>query len=109
VILEVESPSGGLVVLHDAYDKGWRARLDGRPVEILPVNLISRGVVVGPGRHRIEMVYEPPAFCIGAGISAAAILSMGITAVTVRRRRRLFGATRGGITSSRAALRGYRA
>ena len=85
---KVSSRSGGLVVLHDAYDRGWRALLDGRPVEILPVNLISRGVQVGPGRHRVEMAYEPPGFRLGAGISAVVALSLLVAAAVAVRRTR---------------------
>ena len=73
-IIDVASTSGGLVVLHDAYDRGWRARVDGQPVPVLPVNLISRGVVVSPGSHRLEMEYEPYRFRVGLGISAAAFV-----------------------------------
>ena len=74
VTVDAESTSGGLVVLHDAWDRGWRARLDGRPVAVLPVNLISRGVIVPPGKHRVEMQYEPYRFRTGLGISAAALV-----------------------------------
>ncbi|MGZ4808341.1 MAG: YfhO family protein [Thermoanaerobaculia bacterium] len=85
VAIDVSSPSGGLVVLHDAYDRGWRARLDDRPLEILPVNLISRGFVVKPGHHHVEMAYEPPGFRLGVGISAVTALSLAMAAAVALR------------------------
>lgn len=69
VVLDVDSREGGLVVLHDSFDRGWRARVDGAPAAILPVNILSRGVVVAGGRHRIEMGYRPPGFAAGMVIS----------------------------------------
>jgi hypothetical protein len=74
VALDCQSPAGGLVVLHDSFDTGWRATVDGRAATILPVNILSRGVVVGPGTHRIEMRYSPPGFRAGAIVSGAALL-----------------------------------
>jgi len=106
VVLDVDSASGGLVVLHDTFERGWQARLDGRPAGIVPVNLISRGLVVPAGRHRVEMQYEPPAFRVGLGISAFAFVSLGFAAVWKGRRLR---ASRGGITPSEPALGEYRA
>jgi hypothetical protein len=78
VLIDVTSANGGLVVLHDTWQRGWEARVDGKPVAIVPVNLISRGVMVGAGRHRIEMDYEPYRFRIGLGISAAALIALAI-------------------------------
>ena len=75
-VIDANSRSGGLIVLHDTFDRGWRARLDGKPVLILPVNLISRGVIVGPGRHRVEMEYEPYRFRLGLAVSAAALIAL---------------------------------
>jgi hypothetical protein len=72
--LDCDSPTGGLVVLHDAFDSGWRATVDGRPAPILPVNILSRGVVIGAGTHHIEMRYSPPGFRMGVIVSAITLL-----------------------------------
>lgn len=69
VTLTADSPTGGLVVLHDAFAPGWTATIDGKPADVLPVNVLSRGVVVPPGQHRVEMRYMPPGLIMGFVIS----------------------------------------
>ena len=86
VVIDAQSATGGLVVLHDTWSRGWTARVDGKPAPILPVNLISRGVMVGPGRHRIDMEYEPYGFRTGLSISAAGLIALLIAASSVSRR-----------------------
>jgi hypothetical protein len=55
----------GLVVIGDRYDQGWEATLDGRPVPILCVNYLLRGVAVPAGPHTIELHYRPASFIYG--------------------------------------------
>ncbi|MGZ4777724.1 MAG: hypothetical protein ACXV5L_00895 [Thermoanaerobaculia bacterium] len=76
VSLDVQSATGGLVVLHDTWSRGWRATLDGGDTEVLPVDILSRGVVVPAGRHRIEMRYVPPGFTAGWITSAVAMIAL---------------------------------
>lgn len=74
--MNVRSATGGLVVLHDSFADGWNASVDGKPPEILAVNILSRGVVVPPGAHRIEMTYTPSTLLAAQGISAATLLAV---------------------------------
>jgi hypothetical protein len=74
VVMDVRSAGGGLVVLHDSFADGWSATMDGDPVEIHPVNLLSRGVLVPPGAHRIEMSYAPPGLAAGVAVTVATAL-----------------------------------
>ncbi len=80
--LEVEAESVGdaLLVVNDAFSRGWRARIDGAPVEILPADVLVRAVRWPAGRHRLTMRYAPPDVAWGAAVSA---LSVGILALTV--------------------------
>lgn len=68
-IIDTDSATGGLVVLHDAFAHGWIATVGGQPARIFPVNVLSRGVRVPAGRQRIEMRYSPPGMRMGAAIS----------------------------------------
>lgn len=72
--IETVSDTGGLVVLHDAYAPGWTATLDGQPTDVLPVNILSRGILSPPGRHHIELSYMPPGLAAGAAMSAVTLL-----------------------------------
>lgn len=77
VQLDTTSDSGGVVVLHDTWADGWRAEVDGKDAAVLPVNILSRGVVVPRGAHRVTMSYMPPGLAAGALMSlvtAAALL-----------------------------------
>ncbi|HEX7192453.1 MAG TPA: YfhO family protein [Thermoanaerobaculia bacterium] len=75
-VIDIDSAGGGLVVLHDTFQRGWEARIDGKPVAIVPVNLISRGVMAPAGHHLITMAYLPSGFRTGLAISAAALLAL---------------------------------
>jgi hypothetical protein len=59
VDVEVNAPAGGFLLLTDVWHPWWRARVDGRPAEILKADVVFRAVAVGPGLHRVEFVFEP--------------------------------------------------
>jgi hypothetical protein len=83
--LSVESGTGGLVILHDSFADGWSATVDGEPARIYPVNILSRGVIVPPGRHTIDMSYIPPGLVGGAALTAVGALVIAL--VTMRTKR----------------------
>lgn len=72
VVISANMKSEGLLVLADMYHEDWKAQIDGNPAEVLPVNLIQRGVVVPEGSHEVVFTYEPEAFYKGAKVSIAA-------------------------------------
>ena len=75
--------SSGYVVLADAYDPGWVATVDGRPVEVLRADVGFRAVAVPSGPHDVEFRYEPPAVRVGllaSALSAAVVLALSIGA-----------------------------
>jgi hypothetical protein len=86
VRLEAELARPGYVVLLDAFDPGWRARVDGQPAPVLRANVIFRAVRVGEGRHTIEYVYRPRSLFAGLVASVAALLVMLVVAVLRARR-----------------------
>ena len=66
ISLEMQTP--GLVVLADLWDPGWRAKLNGRPMEVLRVNHAIRGVVVPAGHGTLEFSFTPTSFTWGVGL-----------------------------------------
>ena len=83
--------TAGLVVLADRWDKGWKAYLDGKPVEVLQANHAVRGVIAAPGARILEFRYEPASFRLGLALTlaAAAILTLQIFVnIRLRRNRR---------------------
>jgi hypothetical protein len=92
VRLEVESSAAGLVVLADAWDPGWRAWVDGRPVPVLQANVAFRAVPVPGGPHVVEMRYRPTAVLVGLALSGIALLGLAtLGAFALRRRLRSGG------------------
>ncbi|MBW2419459.1 MAG: YfhO family protein [Deltaproteobacteria bacterium] len=76
VHIRASARAPALLVLNDLWAAGWRAELDGEPVEILPVNLISRGIYLPAGEHEITMGYRPPGLTAGMAISGLALLAL---------------------------------
>jgi hypothetical protein len=69
----VEMATPGMVVLADAYARGWEARYNGAPVEILKANYAIRGVVVPAGKGVVEFVYKPRDLRWGFFITCGAV------------------------------------
>ncbi len=77
VVIEVDALQRALLVLTDAYYTGWRATIDGEPVEILPANHAVRGVMIPEGKHVVEFKYRTPGL-IPAAIASISTLFLGI-------------------------------
>lgn len=60
VIIEVSADVDALLVLADLDYPGWRATVNGEPADILTVDGVFRGVLLGPGTHRVRMTYALP-------------------------------------------------
>jgi hypothetical protein len=90
VQIEADLSGAGYVVLVDAFDPGWKASLDGRPVPVLRANLAFRAVRVPAGRHRLTMAYRPVGVWVGLGISLTSALGLvaGLGVARLRGRRR---------------------
>jgi len=54
------------LVMSEVYYPGWTARIDGVEAQVYRVNYALRGLVVPSGEHKVEFVYAPASFRIGA-------------------------------------------
>ena len=87
--LSVDLAAPGLLVLNEAPYPGWTAEVNGRPAEILTVNLVSRGLALPAGAHQISMRFDPPGYSAGVVASLAATgLLVPLLAVSIWRQRR---------------------
>ena len=59
VLVDVETPQAGWVVLNDPYQPWWRADVDGQDAPLLRANGIVRAVPVPAGRHRVRFTFMP--------------------------------------------------
>jgi hypothetical protein len=80
-----DGPEPGLLVVSEVfYPEGWSATIDSAVAEILRTNHCLRGLVVPPGRHRIEMRFEPKGVQLGrtlnrtGGIVTLVLLAVGL-------------------------------
>ena len=63
--VEVERGAADLLVVSEAYHPGWRARIDGQAAPVLRANHALLGVRVPPGRHVVELAFQPMSFRLG--------------------------------------------
>jgi uncharacterized membrane protein YfhO len=55
-------------------DKGWSVKVDGKAAEILKVNIGFAGILLSPGEHTVEMIYNTPRMQMGIWISIAGLI-----------------------------------
>jgi hypothetical protein len=80
LVIEVEAPARGFVVLADQWAPGWRAAVNGAPAAILRANYAFRLIEVPAGASRVELRYRPASLAAGAAISAIAVAGLALVA-----------------------------
>jgi hypothetical protein len=71
IIVEVEAPAGGILLLNDVWHPWWRASVDGADAEIMKANVIFRAVVVPRGRHVVRFTFRPFASAVAELVGKA--------------------------------------
>ena len=70
VRVRTETPHAAVLILLDAFDKGWRATLEsGAELPIHRANALVRAVIVPEGVHTVTFRYETPLLRVGAAAS----------------------------------------
>lgn len=59
VVIEVDAPQTGFVVLHDVWHSWWTADVDGVDAAILRANVLFRAVRVPAGHHVLTFEFRP--------------------------------------------------
>ena len=83
----VDMKCSGMVVESENYAPGWSATVDGRKTPIYQAYTALRGVMVGPGKHTIEMNYRPMSVMAGAFATFSAFLAALALCLVPRLRR----------------------
>ena len=88
VRVRVETPQPAVLVLLDAFDKGWTATLEsGVELPILRANALVRAVAMPAGTHVVTFSYRTPLLQAGAWASLTGVLlCIGLIAHARRRR-----------------------
>jgi hypothetical protein len=69
-----DAASPAWAIVGDAHFPGWRARVDGAPVEIARANAVMRAIPVPAGHHRVELDYAPRGLGLAFAVAALALL-----------------------------------
>lgn len=77
ILLKVETPRDGFLVLSEIYYKGWNAYVDGVQQEVFKADYNLRGVFIDKGQHTVEFRFEQESFRRGAMISLASLILCG--------------------------------
>jgi len=85
LVVRTDSAEPGMLVIRDAYDRGWKAYVDGVEAPVLPADLASRGVPVPAGTHEVVLEYDPPALRLGAIISTATLALLTVLGLSLWR------------------------
>jgi uncharacterized membrane protein YfhO len=78
VILNVSSPSSGILVFSDLFYPGWKASVDREETKIMKANTVLRAVVVPEGKHIVKFVYDPSPLNLGIKLSLCTIVSTSL-------------------------------
>jgi hypothetical protein len=89
VEIQTDNGTAGTLVLSDNYYPGWRASVDGAPVEVFRANATMRAVNVPAGRHLVSFRFIPAAFFVSMYVSlAAAAVTLAALIFSILTRRR---------------------
>jgi uncharacterized membrane protein YfhO len=85
-VVDWRSSGAGAIVIADAFDRGWRASIEGKSVAIDGTDPLLLRIAVAPGEGRLELRYRPAG--LGAG-GIATLAGLAALALLVRAERRL--------------------
>jgi uncharacterized membrane protein YfhO len=83
--IETAADTAAVLVVSEINYPGWIAIVDGKAAPIHTADFLLRGIVLPPGKHRVQMRYTAPGARNGAFISAFTILLITGLAVYARR------------------------
>lgn len=85
IVLDVETPTDGILVLSEIDYPGWQATVDGVAAPIWRANGGLRGLALKAGRHHIEFAFRPLSFTLGATASIISLLALAAIPLLDRR------------------------
>ena len=89
ITVRTRSSEPQVLLIRNAWDENWNARVDDRPADVLPANYFVQGVPVEAGEHTVRLTYRDPNIArgaLGSGISVLVLLlGAAISALLERR------------------------
>ncbi|MDR3374025.1 MAG: YfhO family protein [Ancalomicrobiaceae bacterium] len=59
VVISVDAPAAGYLVLNDVYHRWWDVFVDGKQADLLRANVLFRAVAVPAGKHTVRFAFSP--------------------------------------------------
>jgi len=84
--LKVSAVENSILVPSQIYYPGWKASVDGNPVNVVPADFAFMAVPLSAGTHEVEFFYDPGSVKLGAAVS---VISLLLTVVLMLRRERI--------------------
>jgi uncharacterized membrane protein YfhO len=85
--LRVRTSGDALLVCSITRHKYWSALIDGKPAELIPVNIAYQALRVSAGAHDIELHYDNPLVRWCGVLSLLTLIVVSILAIILRRDR----------------------
>lgn len=76
------------LVIRLPYSTGWKALVDGEPVEVENVDIGFMGIRLDAGTHDIKLTYQTPGLVIGAVISLVGLVCFFVLLFVLRRNKK---------------------
>jgi hypothetical protein len=76
LVVDVDSPAGGALVVRRAWLPHWRAAIDGRRVPTVVANLTRLAVEMPAGRHQVELWIDRTPFRLACGASVLGLIAL---------------------------------
>ena len=70
----VRTSGPSVLVLSQIYYPGWKATIDGSPVEVHAVDYALSGILSPAGDHTVRFFFDPQSFKIGAALSGISVV-----------------------------------
>jgi hypothetical protein len=78
IVLRVDAPRAGFVLLADQYYPGWQATVNGRPTPVERADYVFRLVAVPAGTSTVEFRFRPASVLVGGLVSLATLAAVGL-------------------------------
>jgi hypothetical protein len=73
--VSVAGPGPAFVAINQTWHPGWRTHVDGAQARLIRTDLALSGVLVPPGKHRVQLAYDDPWLRAGFAISLLSVLA----------------------------------
>ena len=75
---ETSSATGGIALFSEIYYPGWKATIDGKPLELGRADYVLRAAYVPAGKHKICMTFKPASVKATETVAYAALILIAL-------------------------------